>query len=1181
MSAASSMSSETCEYSFSTRLPKEEVICILGELHSAFTAVLNGNVLLIQSDASGTIAKTDMTSTQSGAGRRSSDDLEFGYVNSQLHNGSGQPRYLHAIVDVGTEYKSAIEGLGLESAVVVASNNELTWVTIHIDQPSAFVTALSATIETSVRAVAKLPSELRREKPQRDQAIRNALIDHPEPTAPRSDEKQDGFVTRFERWAINEPDRLAVVATDTEYTYGNLWKLACIFAQNLTRYSKGEALRIMVLPTKGVDLVALVIAAFKTGSVISIVDPRHPDQYIEDCAKLFRPTTVVDFVGKSPSIEGCCTLATEDLNSCAVSDEILRENTERFSADDCAIVTFTSGTTGIPKAVAGRYSSLTYFYDWMDQHFGPVTDYKFGMCSSIGHDPLQRDIMTPLYLGGSIVIPPADFYDGPASIGQWIHRSGINAICLNPILAGTLGSSGHILPGLKLCLLVGSALSRDQAIQIRDFAQNARIVNVYGSTETQRAVAYFEIPPEKEEIARLPVVIPVGRGMKDVSVNVLRPDGQRCLPFEVGEIAVCSSQISLGYLGNQELTSQRFTTDLPEPLGGIRTYLTGDSGFFTPNLGVIYVGRSDDQVKINGYRLELEEVNHACRTHPQVSEAVTIKIVVDHLPTLVTFLVPTDPALNFSPEGFKKYLVSRLPRYAVPHHVITRDQIPLTANQKSDLVTLRNEFLNSTTDISEDRLSTFVREHTGITSVPEDTALNLLGIDSLRFLSLVSQLLPNAATPGQVELNNSMTVQQIREAVNGFPVAKLRMTKAADKRLGKPTLYEVLGPITEISETEIVFGAKVFAHCCSNSYLALGTRVGRRRILMDFLSTGLPLHSHGSMEINSYTTFHRKLIDLLCQLHGTESALLFSSAYLAATTAIPAVAGPGDRIYIDESVHRSIVDGCQLSGAQIFLFRHNDIDHLDSILANSSNTDNRKFIITEGVFSVEGDIAPLPAIKKVATNHGCLVIVDEACSLGQLGKNGFGVAEHFNMDVAVDLRIGTFSKALASSGGYVAGSDEIINQVRPERGAAYSTGLSPLNAYVSYRMAEEFSRVGAQLSEQLRANGALWRTGLKNHGIDIGTSETAIVPIVCRSQEGVRNAHSNLVAAGLYGVPISPPWSTTMNAIRTSVTVAHNSADLERLVDSMVRALARSRSPHDCSPLTDYSGLSLAELEIR
>lgn len=1178
MSATSATHNGEIVSTFYVSLPKEEVIGIIGELHGVFTAMFNQNVMLVQRDPSGKIIRTILNLARGEFSNATADDLESSRDESRLDDG-----IKHAIVDVGAKYQQAIADLRLKTAIIVSSNNGFTQVTTRVEQPSQLDAGLSHAIEASVRAVAALAVESRQEKPQRDQAIRNALLEHnPKPTSCSRSEKHEGFVTRLEHWVINDPDRIAVVVNGSEYTYAQLWKLVCIFAGNLNRSTKDKPLRIMALPTKGVDLVALVIAAFKTGSVISIVDPRHPDRYIEECVKLFQPTTVVDFVGKNLSIAACHTLTVEDLNNSPRPAGPLPETVETFTGDDCAIVTFTSGTTGIPKAVAGRYSSLTYFFDWMDQEFGPLSECKFGMCSSIGHDPLQRDIMTPLFLGGSIVIPPAGFHDNAASIAQWIHQGEINAICLNPILAGTLGSSGLSLPRLKLCLLVGSALSRDQAIQIRYCAPNARIVNVYGSTETQRAVAYFEIPTDKESLETLPLVIPVGKGMKDVLVNVLRFDGQRCLPFEIGEIAVCSPQISLGYLDNQELTNQRFTSDLPEPLGGISTYLTGDLGFATPNLGVIYTGRSDDQVKINGYRVELEEVNHACRTHPQVSDAVTIKVDVDHLPTLVTFLVPNDPALSFSSEGFRRYLVDRLPRYAVPHHIITRYQIPLTANQKSDLVTLKNEFIDSVEYNDGDRLHNFVREHTGITRVPEDAPLNLLGIDSLRFLSLLSQLSPGVTVRSQVELNNSMTIHQIREAVDGIWGTKANLTKAiAIPPSSSPTLYDSFGPITEISETEIVFGKKVFTHCCSNSYLALGSRLGRHRILNDFLSTGLPLHSHGSMEINSCTTYHRKLIDLLCQLHNTESALLFSSAYLAAATAIPAVAGPGDRIYFDESVHRSILDGCQLSGAQLFPFRHNDIDHLNSILINSPGLGYRKFIITEGIFSVEGDIAPLPAIRSVAIAHDCSVIVDEACSLGQLGNNGFGVAEHFNMDVAVDLRIGTFSKALASSGGYVTGNDDIINQIRSERGAAYSTAISPLNAYVSYRMAEVFSRVGSELSEQLRANSEVWRTGLKNRGIDIGTSETAIVPIVCASQEGVRDAHSNLVAAGLYGVPISPPWSTTMNAIRTSVTVAHNSADLEKLADATVRALNTTQNSRHSSSILDYTGVDLETLESR
>ncbi len=346
---------------------------------------------------------------------------------------------------------------------------------------------------------------------------------------------------------------------------------------------------------------------------------------------------------------------------------------------------------------------------------------------------------------------------------------------------------------------------------------------------------------------------------------------------------------------------------------------------------------------------------------------------------LVTTIVVREGVTAFRIAGFRAYLESRLPRYAVPQHIRTRKSIPITLNGKPNTALLTKEFIADDRH-TEETVEEFIRRHTGLDDVPEDTPLNLLGIDSLRFVSLVTQLAPDRAALQDVPLRNTMTVREVRAAVSGTAPEANSVARVATRHHPHPVSRKY-GLVTKVSETSIVFGDSVLDHLCSNSYLALGCHADLLRIFDEYTSTGLPWHAHGSPEVNSFTIYHQLVLDAVCGIHRVDAGLLFTSAYLAATTALAGLARAGDQIFVDESAHRSVLDGCVLSGAGVTVYRHNDLDDLTSQLGACASKTARKLIVTEGVFSVEGDIVDLPAIRDLADLHDCLLVVDEACRL--------------------------------------------------------------------------------------------------------------------------------------------------------------------------------------------------------
>ena len=344
---------------------------------------------------------------------------------------------------------------------------------------------------------------------------------------------------------------------------------------------------------------------------------------------------------------------------------------------------------------------------------------------------------------------------------------------------------------------------------------------------------------------------------------------------------------------------------------------------------------------------------------------------------------------------------------------------------------------------------------------------------------------------------------------------------------------------------------------CSNNYLGLADHPRLRRAAAD-AALSLGTSAGASRLISGSMSIHAELEARLAEFKGTEAALLFGSGYLANTGAIAALAGRGEVVFSDELNHASIIDGCRLAGAETFVYRHADVEHLEWGIRRSAGT--AALIVTDGVFSMDGDIAPLEDLAALARRHDCRLMVDEAHATGCIGPGGRGSVAAAGLSGEVDVIVGTLGKALGGYGAYVCGSrrlaDFLVNSARP---FIFSTAPSP-PAVAAASAAIELLVERPKRVERLRANSAALRAGLRSEGLEPIGDETQIVPLVIGEADDAMALCERLLADGVFAQAIRPPTVPPGTCrLRLTVMATHRIADLRRaarLIGAATRELA-------------------------
>jgi len=351
------------------------------------------------------------------------------------------------------------------------------------------------------------------------------------------------------------------------------------------------------------------------------------------------------------------------------------------------------------------------------------------------------------------------------------------------------------------------------------------------------------------------------------------------------------------------------------------------------------------------------------------------------------------------------------------------------------------------------------------------------------------------------------------------------------------------GPVIRIDGRELI-------NFASNDYLGLANHPDVRDSVRESLDT-FGFGSGASRLLGGGSVLHRDLEEKVAQFKGSEAALVLSSGYAANTGIIPALANKGDLLLSDERNHASIVDGCRLSRAETLVYRHRDVTHLEELIGSSPlSAGHRYVIVTDTVFSMDGDIAPLYKLCETCLKHGALLYLDDAHGTGVMG-GGKGALTHF--DILPEpwiIQMGTFSKALGSYGAFIAGSREVVDWItNTSRSLIFSTALPSCMAAASSK-AIELVESTPELLQRLWDNRNFAFALLKGKGYDTGESETPIIPLKMKSIEDALHLSQRLYEAGIYVPAIRPP-TVKEPRLRITVTAAHAKEHITSLVEAL------------------------------
>ena len=544
-------------------------------------------------------------------------------------------------------------------------------------------------------------------------SARNKL---PDPTLPLTKREDKSVLQCILEQTKQNPNRVALEEAYKTWTYQELHDFSEQIANNLISRGWEHGAIVAIYANKCANLVGTMLGIWKAGGAFCILDANYPAAYLLERLLQLQPRALIststvrqmptellsfiemsmevielfdDYAAPEPPVF-CWQLKDKTQNSYN-ADVFSNTYTPVEEGTNLAYVTFTSGSTGLAKGVLGTHLPINHFIAWHITNFGLTLHDRFSMLSGLSHDPIIRDIFTPLSIGASLCIPPDDLIS-TGSVADWIAKQKITIAHITPAMAKVVINSISVpLNDLRWVFLGGDLLRYDLVQSLENTAPNATFVNFYGATETPQAIAFHVLAKSTNSLNTANKstnsktnAVPLGIGIEGVQLLVINPDGKQNGIGEVGEIAVRTPYLASGYLQDEALTKEKFTRNPATQCNDDYFYRTGDLGRFLPNGEVAYVGRRDNHIKIRGYRIELGEIESVLSDHPQVGACAVVAREQGNEEKILIAFVVNGSTNHLSYVMMRQWLAARLPHYMIPIRLVSVPALPLNPNGKLD-----------------------------------------------------------------------------------------------------------------------------------------------------------------------------------------------------------------------------------------------------------------------------------------------------------------------------------------------------------------------------------------------------------------------------------------------------------------------------------------------------------------
>jgi amino acid adenylation domain-containing protein len=536
----------------------------------------------------------------------------------------------------------------------------------------------------------------------------------PNPSLPLSKLWHGSIISKFGQHVSR---RVAIETSEECWSYEDL----DFASKNLSQYILSHRLSkdnrwgsglIAVYAKRTAALVVSLLGIMRAGFAFVVLDPSYPGSRLARYIRLVRPGGLLN-IGGQPLTEQVRTALTSWRNTllmdvpesrkdlllwCKSEGPLDHKEPKDSGPDDILYIAFTSGTTGSPRAIVGSHCPVSHFFEWQQRNFELTKDDRISVLSGLGHDPLLRDILMPLWVGAAICIPTQDCYEVPNRLYEWMLESRVSVIHLTPslgqlLLVQDVGPTKEKLRDLRYAFFGGDILRFRLVRTLAQCAPRVTIVNCYGTTETPQVVGYHTLKPYVPHISRIiqssESVVPIGKGIDNSQLLILNEKGNLCKKGEIGEIYVRSPYLAKEIIDESGPCQNAF---VPNPYTHMESdclYKTGDVGYYQIDGSVIFKGRKDRQIKLRGYRIELGEIDEIVAQDESILEHyIDVEGERDVEKRIVLYVARKKDSIC-GPDELRKLLMDNLPKYMVPDRIIDLPRLPLTPNGKVDRAKLR------------------------------------------------------------------------------------------------------------------------------------------------------------------------------------------------------------------------------------------------------------------------------------------------------------------------------------------------------------------------------------------------------------------------------------------------------------------------------------------------------------